>query len=416
MLGGKAGAGVISLVYLFLCTRFLGPRDYGVLILVHTYVTTVCGIVEFPSWQAIVRYGAEAQEGGQGERLARLLRFGARLELGGGVAALLTAVLLAPLVGPHLGWTSAVVGYAQLNSLAMLGSIRSTPAGYLQLRQRFDLLGWHNLVQPLIRLAGVLLVIAAGGGLRAFLLVWLAAGVAEFLVLWGMGLWVARAHLGPLLRLAGPIPAGAENPGLWRFLTASNIDVTLSELGPRAAPLMVGWILGPAAAGLFSVAQRGTVILAQPTQILGNTAYSELARLVAAGGGGAPLRRTLTRVIGWALAAVLPIVLLVAAFPTPIVRLIAGPAYLAAGEVMVLLVLARAIAVAGPPSSAALNALGRPALSMNVNLFISLVMLPVLPLLLLTAGFAGAGLQALLQSALATSLLLVMVWRTSSRL
>ena len=58
VLGGKAGAGIMSLGYLLLATRYLGPKDYGVLVLVHAYVTTVCVVIEFPSWQAIVRYGA----------------------------------------------------------------------------------------------------------------------------------------------------------------------------------------------------------------------------------------------------------------------------------------------------------------------------------------------------------------------
>ncbi|MAC59146.1 MAG: hypothetical protein CMH85_12915, partial [Novosphingobium sp.] len=72
VLGGKAGAGLISLLYLLLATRYLGPADYGVLVLVHAYTTTVCGIIEFPSWQAILRYGAEADRDGGTHRLGRL--------------------------------------------------------------------------------------------------------------------------------------------------------------------------------------------------------------------------------------------------------------------------------------------------------------------------------------------------------
>jgi hypothetical protein len=62
VLGGKAGAGLISLVYLIIAARALGPHDYGILMLVHGYVTAVCGIVEFPAGLAIIRYGAQAME------------------------------------------------------------------------------------------------------------------------------------------------------------------------------------------------------------------------------------------------------------------------------------------------------------------------------------------------------------------
>ena len=413
VLGGKAGAGLISLVYLVIAARALGPRDYGILVLVHGYVTAVCGIVEFPAWQAIVRYGAEATEANTPHRLARLLRFGTTVELTGGVAAILTAMILAPFVGPHLGWPPETVAFAIPYSFAVLGSVRSAPAGYLQLIGRFDLIGLHNIVQPLVRLAGATLALLLGWGLKGFLVAWLIAALAEFAVLWTMGLWCAHRRLGALLLRPERGSAKADNPGIWRFLVASNADVTLSELAGRIAPLIVGWVLGPAMAGLFAVAQRATVIIAQPAQILGNTAYAELARMVAAGQGGAPLRRTLRRVIGIALLAAAPVVLLVALFPTPIITLLAGSAFKAAGGLMVVLVIARMIAVIGPPCSSALSAMGFPALSMSANLFASLVFLPILPWLLHQAGLMGAGVQAIGQALLASGLLAGLVWRRS---
>lgn len=413
VLGGKAGAGIISLVYLVLAARALGPRDYGILVLVHGYVTAVCGIVEFPAWQAIVRYGAEATKADAPHRLARLLRFGAILELAGGAAAILTAMLLAPLVGPHLGWPPETVAFAIPYSFAVLGSVRSAPAGYLQLIGRFDLIGLHNMVQPLVRLAGATLALMLGWGLKGFLVAWLIAALAEFAMLWAMGLWCAYKRLGRILLRPELGDARRDNPGIWRFLIASNADVTLSELAGRIAPLIVGWIMGPTMAGLFAIAQRATVIIAQPAQILGNTAYAELARMVAAGEGGAPLRHTLRRVIGIALLAAAPVVLLVALYPTPIVTLLAGPAFQAAGGLMVVLVVARMIAVIGPPCSSALSAMGHPALSMSANLFAGLIFLPVLPWLLHQMGLMGAGVQAVGQALLASGLLVTLVWRRS---
>ncbi|WP_242123551.1 lipopolysaccharide biosynthesis protein [Sphingobium sp. Sx8-8] len=413
VLGGKAGAGLISLVYLVIAARALGPRDYGILVLVHGYVTAVCGIVEFPAWQAIVRYGAEAREEDAPHRLARLLRFGTAVELAGGGAAIVAAMALAPFVGPRLGWPPETVAFAIPYSFAVLGSVRSAPAGYLQLIDRFDLIGLHNMVQPLVRLIGASLALLMGWGLKGFLAAWLAAALAEFAVLWGMGLWCAHRRLGAILLHPERGSASADNPGIWRFLVASNADVTLSELAGRVAPLIVGWVLGPAMAGLFAVAQRATVIIAQPAQILGNTAYAELARMVAAGQGGAPLRRTLRRVIGIALAAAAPVTIVAALFPTPIVTLLAGPAFQAAGSVMVVLIAARMIAVIGPPCSSALSAMGYPALSMSANLFASLIFLPVLPWLLQSVGLMGAGIQAVGQALLASGLLAALVWRRS---
>ncbi|HKY82771.1 MAG TPA: hypothetical protein VJM09_15015, partial [Sphingobium sp.] len=62
VLGGKAGAGLISVVYLVIAVRALGPHDYGILMLVHGYTVAICGIVEFPAGLAIIRYGAQATQ------------------------------------------------------------------------------------------------------------------------------------------------------------------------------------------------------------------------------------------------------------------------------------------------------------------------------------------------------------------
>lgn len=416
VVGGKAGAGLISLIYLVLATRFLGPTEYGVLVLVHAYVTTVCGIVEFPSWQAIVRYGAEADREGDNHRLGRLLRFGAGVELAGGALAIVSAMALAQFVGPHLGWPPKAMAFAQVYSFAVLGSVRSTPSGYLQLIGRFDLIGLHNLVQPIVRLGGALIVIAFGWGIKSFLVVWLLAALAEFAVLWAMGFWFAARRLGASLWNPQAGDVALENPGIWRFLIATNADVTLSELAGRIAPLIVGWIMGPASAGLFAVAQRATVIIAQPAQILGNTSYAELAHIVAGGGGGKPLRQTLAKVVGISLLAALPVVVIVAVFPAAIVGLLAGPAFAAASTLMVVLVAARGIALVGPPCTSAISALGHPARSMSANLFSSLVFLPVLPWLLHRYGLMGAGIQAVGQALLASSLLVFFVWHSSRKL
>lgn len=55
LLGGKAAAGLISLIYIAIAARVLGPADYGVLVLINYYAMLVGGLVAFPGWHAIVR-------------------------------------------------------------------------------------------------------------------------------------------------------------------------------------------------------------------------------------------------------------------------------------------------------------------------------------------------------------------------
>jgi O-antigen/teichoic acid export membrane protein len=404
LLSGKAAGGLLTLAYMAIAARDLGPVSYGVLILVHTYVMTVGGIVEFPGWHAVVRYGAQALALSDRPRLTRLLVFAGLVELGFGVLAVGVAAMLAPVVGPRLGWSREALDFAAPYSLAVLASIRATPAGYLQLTGRFDLLGLHNITAPIVRLAGAAIAAASGAGLRGYLVAWLVAALAEWAVMWALGLIAARRHLSGD-HLAPGLTTRRENPGLLRFMLGANADVTISELAGRIAPLAVGWWLGPAAAGLYAVAQRATAVIAQPAQILGQAAYAELAHLVASGERGARLRGLLARAVGIALAAAVPVCLAVALFGGSLARLLAGPAFAAAGAVMLWLALARTLLLAAPPMSAALTALGRPGLSVRANLVSGVGLLILLPPLLDWRGLTGAGVFAVIQAAVAVGLL-----------
>ena len=412
LLGGKAAAGLISLIYMVIAARILGPEQYGVLVLVNYFAMFVGGLIAFPGWHAIVRYGVADAENDH-TKLIRLLRFAGAIELTGGIAAVAAAAIIAPLIGPRLGWTPEAQALALPYSLAVLATVRATPAGFLQIMRRFDILGVHYLLTPVMRLIGTLVVVAVGGGVKGFIIAWLVAALVECISLWVFGFVLARRHFGERAILGAVQDVRHENEGLMRFMVTANADIMSSDLVGRAVPLIMGWILGPAAAGLYSIAHRTTVVIAQPAQILGQAAYAELARLTMSAGAGASVRRVVFKIIGIALAATLPILVLLALFSREISILIAGPEFAGAAGIMVWLAVARMVTITAPPASAALIAIGRPGLSVFANLATSLGLLPFLPLLTFAYGLTGAGIHAVLQAVLASLLLCGLVWRST---
>lgn len=413
LLGGKAAAGLVSLLYMVIAARTLGPTQYGVLVLVNYFAMLVGGLIAFPGWHAIVRYGLRAVSDNDHGRLVRLLRFAGAVELLGGLAAVVTAAIAAPILGPRLGWSSEAQALALPYSFAVLATVRATPAGFLQIIRRFDILGFHNVITPLMRLAGTLVVVFFGWGLTGFLFAWLIAALVEGLSLWVFGVILARRYFGEHALLGAIGDVRAENVGLLRFMATANADTMFTELAGRVAPLIMGWALGPAAAGLYSIAHRTTVVIAQPAQILGQAAYAELSRLAAREGAGAAVRRALARSVGIALIAASPVLVILALFPRQVSTLVAGPAYAGAAAIMTWLAFARVVSLCGPPTSAALIALGRPGLSVLANSAVNLGLLPLLPLFTAYWGLSGAGMHALLQALAASLLLSFMLWRAT---
>ena len=250
-------------------------------------------------------------------------------------------------------------------------------------------------------------------GLSGFLIAWLVAALLEWASLWAFALWVARQNIEEA-HILGPMRGvTTDNPGIWRFMLIANADITFGELAGRISPLIIGWMLGAEAVGFYAIAQRATVVIAQPAQILGQAAYAELARLVAAGDDGRRLRRAVLHCILIAMAAAVPVILVLAFFGREVAILIGGKAFADAAPIMLWLTVARALLLAGPPASSALIAMGRPSMSVGANLIASLGLLPLLPLLLGWFGLPAAGWHAVLQAGVSSLLLLLFVFRES---
>ncbi|CAM3082144.1 Lipopolysaccharide biosynthesis protein [Sphingomonas antarctica] len=389
LLGGKTVAAIVSLVYILIVTRALGPSGFGVLVLVHGWTVTVGGIIAFSGWHGIVRYGAQALEAGDRSRLVRLARFTTLVELGCGLTAILFAAGFAGFAAPRLGIPDNLVWLTRIYALAIFANMLTTPVGILQLAGRFDRLALHPALSPSVRLVAVLIVWFGGGGIEGFLYAWLVSAISEGAFMWWLAWPVFREMRGgePLL---GPASARGENPGLVRFLATANADLTLRDIAPKAVPLIVGAILGPAATGIYSLAVRAAVILQQPAVQLAQASYPVIAKLLAAG----ELARA--RSLSWktsftTLAVAVPLVLLLAFFSRQILEIMGGKAFGSGAFVFILLMIGRAGMLAAVPLSSLLLAMGRTTASILVNIGINLFTLPLLVWLLSTDGLSGAG-------------------------
>ena len=411
LIGRKAVPALLRIPTLILATHALGVTAFGVLMLASSFTALVGGIAEFPCWQAVLRYGAEALQAGDEPRLLRLLRATALVEAAGGVVAVSSAGLLGALFGARLGWSPPAIAFAIPFAFTTLASIRSVPAAFLQLRDRYDLLALHSLLQPGTRLVGATAAWATGAGLPGFLAAWLVAALVEFAGLWLLAGWVAHHQFGFRRLLGSPRGVFTENDRLLPFMLGANADVTFGDLADRLIPVVVGWYAGPAMTGLLRIAQRATAILSQPAAMLGRTAYAEFAVLAAAR-NRTSLRAALRHCTGVALAASLPVLLLVALLRHDIVHLLGGRDFAGAAGPMVLLVGAQAILLVAPPVTAALVALGRPGRSLLANTFARLLMLPLLPWAIGRFGLPGVGLQAI-AVAVATDLGLLAMLRST---
>jgi O-antigen/teichoic acid export membrane protein len=407
----KALGAVLSLVYLGLATRTLGPEGFGQFVLILGTAQAAAAVVAFQTWQLIVHFGMPHLAAGRRDAVDRLILFSIALDLGGGLIGCVLATAGVLLLGPHLGWSDDVQVEAILFAFVILLAVRSTATGILRLFDRYALAAAADAAMPVARLIGALIVLAAGATVTRFLIAWAVAEVVTAIAYWTMVVratgyryrWPSRSTVRGVR---------AENPGIVTFALISNAGSTLSAVGRSAALLLVGVAAGAGAAGGYRLAHQLALALAKIADLLSRGMFSELARAHASE-DRSQLGQLFRRSSAVALIAGLLIAALVVFAGHPILGLVAGKEYLYAYPLLVILGLAAAVDVVGVSFEPTLLATGRAALAFRLRLTATVFLLGLMLFLLDRMGVTGAAWASLAASTLALVLFGVAGWRAA---
>lgn len=402
--------GLASLIYLGLATRALGVTGFGVLVLIQTYIQIIIDLTTFQSSQAVIRYGAICLEHDDKVAFQQLIKFTILLDVLGVLAGFAIAFIIAPILGSYMGWEQALIAQMQTCSVLILFTIVATPKGVLQLCHRFDLLAWQITVSSLMRLVGTIAVVLMQGSLGKYLLVWCISEIVGGLFLIWNG-WQVGQKQGLLQGMdLSLINLTKHHPGLWKFCIVSNFNSSLPIVIRHFSSLVVGLLATPAAVGLFQASYELSTPLKDLAQLWTQSLYPELAHL-SSQAKWQPFRTLLLKSSAIAMTIGLLILTLSIGVGQSILKYAFGDAFVSAYGILVLLVAAEVFAIGGCALEPALFAMGHPAQALQVNAIAVLaVYLPLLLILTQTLGVMGAGIAALVSTALTLLLGILLTW------
>ncbi|KEQ55257.1 lipopolysaccharide biosynthesis protein [Sphingobium chlorophenolicum] len=388
LLGGKGVGAVLSLAYLAIVTRTLGVADFGRFALVLSASGLIQTLVSFDSWQIVVRYGQPHLASGNGDALNRVLRFCILIDLGSAVAGGLVAGFIILVFGPLMQLSAEMGWQAWIFCMVMMITIRSSPMGVLRLFDRFDSGAFAETMIPVGRMIGAGLAWILMPGITGFLIAWGAAELLCAVSYWWLALRLGGEKLGNW-RAGSAWDARAENPGIVSFLTATNLQTTLSSVGQQVAVLVVGLFVGPAGAGLYRLANQLANSLTKISGLLSRSIFVELSRTHSSHGHealGTLFRRT-NRLAMIAGAAIIALILTIG---HPLLGLIAGREFLPAYPLLLLLGIAACIDLVGVSYRPLLMATDRASLSLRITVISTALLLGMQAALLPVYGTVGA--------------------------
>lgn len=395
LLLGKTTQGLFTVIYTTLAARALGLEAFGALVLLHGFIMAVADLARFQSWQIVLRYGAPALNAGDTSRFRRVLEFSVLLDLlGAGIGLVVVLLTVAPamrLFGLPVELQALAPFYGV--SILFLTSV-GTSHGVLRLLDRFDLIAIQTAIAPATRLVGSVVLYLANANLEAFLVVWFFGTVLARLTMLAFG-WreLMRRGFLPRRRLSSEGIARLER-GAWGFALGTSLNATLGLADKHLGLLAVGWLVGPAAAGLFRIAlQLAQVLTKANRNLLTPALYPELARLTAHGdvGGRRDMVIRSALLMGGMSAVAFGALAL---FGEPLIELIAGSGFEDAYGTMLLLALAGVVSNCTFSLEPLLISVGRVSETVIIRTVASITYLALIYPLLVETGPIGAGIAA----------------------
>ncbi|PZU59501.1 MAG: polysaccharide biosynthesis protein [Sphingobium sp.] len=391
---GKGVGAVLSLFYLAIVTRTLGPGDFGRFALITGAATAINMIVGFNMWQVVVKYGQGHVRERDSRGLGRLIAFCAALDMGAALVGCVIAGIATLGFGAAMGLPDALGWQSFLFACVLMLTIRSTPTGVLRLLNRFDAGAISETMIPIVRMAGALAALAAGPTIAAFLLAWAAAELVCALTYWMLALRAVRADVGPI-ETGGFTQVGRQTPGLMGFMFTTNISSTLSSLGGQFPVLLVGAATGPTGAGFYRLGNQLSQSLTKASTLFSRSLYSELAHVHANYSKAdlrALFRKTSLVTLGVALLTASVVLLL----GKPVLLAMSGPAYAGAYPLLAVLGVASSIALAGVGFEPLLLATNGARQSLTFRIVTTLILFAALAVLLPRYGAMGAASSVLI--------------------
>jgi len=402
VLKGRGIAGIFSAVSVAFMAHALPVEQFGLIVLLHTYVKVVKGFFNFNTYETIVKYGVPLQDSGDEPELKNLLRTTISIDFASTFLATLIGVAAVPVTARFLHWDEQVTQWAWFYTLILITTGVNTSNGILRLYDRFDALSVQYTIQPSVRLLLVILAWAVDGGMFMFLLAWGIAYCAGNIYLFIRGQLELRAHLTSSF-LEGYHWREIFNwdRDFWRFIGIVYWQTNLDLIPKQLSTLLAGNLLGPAAAGLFRLAREIQTVLNRPAEMLGNVLFPDLTRAWHTDQSSFLKLSVRTSAIAGGIGL---LIVVFAWFAGEWILALIGENYVPAAPLMVLLLLAASFDLASAPLRASAYAMGNAATLLRIHILGAAVYVFLFYLMTTYTGLVGPGLASILTSLMTFSL------------
>lgn len=152
LLSGDAVASIINFVNIAILVRVLGLELYGNFVIIQTYSLTIDKLLNFQSWQGVIKFGSEAISNNRKDLVKKYVKIGFITDISTAILGTLVAVFAVGITSQFLNLDPHIIPIAQLYSINILFNVIGTPTGILRLFNKFSVFSYQKVFVALLRL------------------------------------------------------------------------------------------------------------------------------------------------------------------------------------------------------------------------------------------------------------------------
>lgn len=249
---------LLGLLALSCAGKGMTPAMFGVLVIVQSYAKSISDFIKFQTWQLVVQYGTPALTNNNPQQFRNVVSFSFSLDIVSGAVAIVGGIALLPFLSHSLGLDDQSFWLAALYCTLIPSMASSTPTGILRAVDRFDLIAVQQATKPFLRAAGSVVAWYFDFGFAGFVIAWYVSNLVGGTMYW----WFAarelrRRNIHNAFKL-NLFESARHIKGAWSFVWSTNIAHSIWSARNSCSTVLVGIVLGPAAAGLFKIAMTSS--------------------------------------------------------------------------------------------------------------------------------------------------------------
>lgn len=279
LLSGNLLSVLFDFVSLVVTARALGPAAFGVFVLIQTYVLVVDNLFNFQSWQAVIKYGADTLDERNYVPFKSLIKLGTLLDIASAVFATIVAVACIFLFAEWLEFAAENQKMAVAFCIIILFNLQGTPTAILRLFDRFRLLAAQRAIVAFFKMLALSIAFLMSASIWAFLMLWIASYLANYLVLLFLGWRELRKQGYRNVIQADAREIYRHHPGILKFVISTNVSSSIRLVPAELDVLLIGLFLGASQAGIYKVARQFGMIPIRFASPLQESIYPNMANL-----------------------------------------------------------------------------------------------------------------------------------------